>query len=463
MQEYIAELSKYFITIFMAVYAFTCFFAFSFKDEEKRGWIYVVQNVLMFLVQTFSFLALSIETDDVQYLYFFAFIQIFLFATIMIVTMVYEKCNRLLLNNMCMLLGIGLCMISRLALKKAEKQFIIVVASLIVSLLIPFLFSKIRFWKKFTWAYGAIGIGVLSTVLIVGEVTHGSKISVTLSGISFLSDITFQPSEFIKILFVFFLAGALWEDVSLKRIVLTTLLAGVHVMVLVLSKDLGGALIFFIGFVFIVFVASGNYLYLLAGAVGGSAAAYVAYRLFDHVRIRVLAWQDPWSYIDDQGYQITQSLFAVGSGSWFGMGLMKGNPKAIPYVEADFIFSSICEEFGVIFGICLVLVCISCFITIMEIALKIHDRFYQLIVYGIGIMYIFQIFLTIGGGIKFIPLTGVTLPFISYGGSSVMATMFMFFIIQGIYVRLQKEGERRVVRKNNTGGKRGDFERNESK
>ena len=112
-------------------------------------------------------------------------------------------------------------------------------------------------------------------------------------------------------------------------------------------------------------------------------------------------------------------------------------------MEADFIFSSICEELGVIFGMCLILICISSFLEMMRISVQIHDRFYQLIVYGIGIMYIFQIFLTVGGGTKFIPLTGVTLPFISYGGSSVMTTMIMFFIIQGIYIRLQKEGERR--------------------
>lgn len=443
MQEYIVELSKYFITICMAFYAFTCFYAFRYRGEEKRKGIYIVQNILMFLVQLLSFLDLSIVSKDVQYVFLYAFIQIFLFAAITMVAMIYEKCNRLLLNNMCMLLGIGLCMISRLSLNKAIRQYVIVLVSLIVSLLIPFLLSKIRFWKKFTWAYAAVGILMLSAVLILGEVTHGSKISFTLGGV------TFQPSEFVKILFVFFLAGALWEDVSLKRILLTAILAGLHVIVLVISKDLGSALIFFIGFVFIVFVASGSYLYLLIGAVGGSVAACIAYFLFDHVRIRVLAWRDPWSYIDDQGYQITQSLFAVGSGSWFGMGLLKGNPKAIPYVDADFIFSSVCEEFGVIFGICLVLICISCFVAIMDIALKIHDRFYQLIVYGLGIMYIFQIFLTIGGGIKFIPLTGVTLPFISYGGSSVMTTMIMFFIIQGIYIRLQQEGEKRVVRKNN--------------
>lgn len=445
MQEYIVELSKYFIAVLMAIYTFTCFYAFRYREEERRRGIYITQNILMFLIQAISFVNLTVVSKDIQYLFFYAFIQIFLFAAIMMVTMIYEKCNRLLLNNMCMLLGIGLCMISRLSFNKAIRQYVIALVSLIVSLLVPYLLGRLHFWKKMTWIYAAAGIFMLSTVLIMGEVTHGSKISFSLGGI------TFQPSEFVKILFLFFLAGALWEDVSLKRVLLTALIAGLHVIILVISKDLGSALIFFVGFVFVVFAASGSYLYLLAGVAGGSAAAWLAYLLFDHVRVRVLAWQDPWSYIDNQGFQITQSLFAVGSGSWFGMGLLKGNPKAIPFVDADFIFSSICEEFGVIFGICLILICISNFVVMMEIAVKIHDRFYRLIVYGIGIMYVFQIFLTVGGGIKFIPLTGVTLPFISYGGSSVMTTMIMFFIIHGIYVRLQQEGEKRNVRRVSTG------------
>lgn len=445
MQQYIVELSKYFIAVFIAVYAFTCFYVFRYHEEERRKRIYITQNILMFLIQALSFLTLTIVSRDIQYIFFYAFVQIFLFATVRMVTIIYEKSNRLLLNNMCMLLGIGLCMISRLSFQKAIKQYVIVMVSLIVSLLVPYLLGTLRVWKKLTWIYAAVGILMLSVVLIMGEVTLGSKLSFSIGGI------TFQPSEFVKIVFLFFLAGALWEDISFKRVLLTAVMAGLHVIVLVLSKDLGSALIFFVGFVFVVFVATGSYLYLLAGMAGGSAAAYLSYLLFDHVQGRVLAWQNPWSDIYNQGFQITQSLFAVGSGSWFGMGLLKGNPKAIPFVDADFIFSSICEEFGVIFGICLVLICISCFVAMMEIAVKIHDRFYQLIVYGIGIMYIFQIFLTIGGGIKFIPLTGVTLPFISYGGSSVMTTMIMFFIIHGIYVRLQQEGEKRSVRKAGSG------------
>lgn len=437
MGEYVIELSKYIICGLMALYTLCCIYALRYGTESGNRPAYVIQNVLMFLIQTFCFVDLILISDDIQYLFLFAFVEAFLLAAVFLVPAIYERCNRQLLNNMCMLLGIGLMMISRLSYARAIKQYVIILFSLIIALLIPYIFSKVRFLKKMTWLYAAVGIALLSAVLILGEVTHGSKISVEIA------EITFQPSEFVKILFLFFLAGALWEEASFLRVALTAVFAGIHVIVLVLSTDLGGALIFFIAYVLVVFVATRNYLYLLAGLAGGSAAAVMAYRLFSHVRIRVLAWQDPWSYIDNQGYQITQSLFAVGSGSWFGMGLLKGNPTVIPFVSADFIFSSICEELGVIFGICLILICVCCFISIIQIALRVYDRFYQLIVFGVGTMYIFQIFLTVGGGIKFIPLTGVTLPFISYGGSSVMSTLIMFFIIQGIYIRMQQEGEKR--------------------
>ena len=441
MQEYIIELSKYCITILMAFYTLECFVVFRYQDESRRKGNYIRQRVLIFSIQFICFLNLTLVSGKMEYLFFYAFVQVLLIFIMFFLGTVYEKMNKLLINNMCMLLGIGLCIVSRLSFQKALKQYVIIIISLIIVSFIPYLLQRITFLKKITWGYGAVGILLLSCVLILGETTLGSKISFSIGGLSF------QPSEFVKIIFVFFLAGALWEDISLKRIIITTVIAGLHVIILVASRDLGSALIFFICFLFVVFVATHNYLYLLIGVGGGSLAAFIAYQIFDHVKVRVLAWQDPWTYIDNQGYQITQSLFAISGGSWFGMGLLKGDPKAIPFVEADFIFSPICEELGVIFAICLILVCVSCFIVMIDISLKTKDKFYQLIIYGLAITYIFQIFLTIGGGIKFIPLTGVTLPFISYGGSSVLTTMIMFYIIQGIYIMLQKEGEKRFVQK----------------
>ena len=203
-REYVIELSKYFIALFMVLYTGSCFYTFRYPVGEYSKGIFILQNILMFLVQVLCFLDLSLTGGDLQYLFFFAFILIFLFATITMVSLIYENINRLLLNNMCMLLGIGLCMVSRLSFDKAIRQYVIVLVSLIMSLFIPFLLGRIHFFKKITWLYATLGIGLLSTVLILGEVTHGSKISFTMGGI------TFQPSEFVKILFLFFLAGALW-------------------------------------------------------------------------------------------------------------------------------------------------------------------------------------------------------------------------------------------------------------
>lgn len=446
MREYITELSKYVIPALMAAYVL-CSFLCLWDKLEKRSGIYVFQDVLMFFLQLVMFTDLALasgnmkEKHSMEYVFFYVFVQVFLLAAAAMVPIIYDQVNRLLLNNMCMMIGIGLCVISRISFNKAVRQYIIVLLSLAVSLFIPWALSKIRFLKKLTWVYAGAGILLLAAVLILSEVTYGAEISFTIGGL------TFQPSEFVKLIFIFFLAAALWENTSLGQVALTVIIGAAHVAILVLSKDLGSALIFFVGCVFVVFAATRNYLYLLAGALGGSGAAWAAYQLFAHVRDRVLTWRDPWSYIDKEGYSITQSLFAIGSGNWFGMGLLKGNPTAIPFVEKDFIFSSLCEELGVVSGICVVLLTLSSFLMMMKIAAKIMDRFYQLIVYGIGIMYIFQIFLTVGGGVKLIPLTGVTLPFISYGGSSMMTTMIMFFIIQGIYIRLRQEGGRQSARK----------------
>lgn len=192
-------------------------------------------------------------------------------------------------------------------------------------------------------------------------------------------------------------------------------------------------------YLIVLYVASKQPLYLFGGLGAGCGASYVAYQLFSHVRVRVLAWSDPFSYIDKEGYQITQSLFAIGTGGWFGMGLLQGTPNKIPYVEQDFIFSAVAEELGGIFAICLILVCLSSFLMFVNIAMQLREPFYRLASLGLGTLYGFQVFLTVGGGIKCIPSTGVTLPLVSYGGSSLLASLLSFSIIQGMYLLREDE------------------------
>ncbi len=252
---------------------------------------------------------------------------------------------------------------------------------------------------------------------------------------------SFQPTEFVKISYVFFYSHHVLPVYQLKTILIVTAAAALHVLILVASRDLGSALIFFVTYIFMLFVATGKWLYLLAGAGGGTFAAMLAYELFGHVRTRVSAWLNPWSDIAGKGYQITQSLFAIGTGGLFGMGLYRGMPGRIPVVEKDFIFSAISEELGGIFALCVLLICLGCFLQFMMIASRMQAVFYKLIAFGLGTIYIIQVFLTVGGVTKFIPSTGVTLPLVSYGGSSILSTFIIFGIIQGLYILKRNEEE----------------------
>lgn len=433
MANVIIELSKYLIILFMAVYTFECFSVFRYADEESRNGIYIRQNVFMFLIHFISFAALCLEMKDGKLILFYAVQQIALFGIIMLYRVIYPNANRLIVNNMCMLLTIGFIILTRLSYDKAVKQFEIAVASLVITMFIPFVLKKFKQFDKFYWLYAAIGVTSLAAVMLFSSVVNGSKLNVTIASY------TFQPSEFVKIIFVFAIAGMLTKSAEFKQVVLSAAVAGLHVMILVLSKDLGSAVIFFVVYFAMLYVATKNLGYYLLGFAAGSVAAVIGYHVFAHVRVRVQAWKDPIGSIEEAGYQISQSLFAIGTGGWFGMGLGQGAPNKIPVVEADFIFSAITEEFGVIFGMCLILVCVSCFVMFMNISMRFKNMFYKHIAVGLAVIYGFQVFLTIGGVTKFIPLTGVTLPLVSYGGSSVIVSLIMFAIIQGLYISVRDE------------------------
>ncbi|NMB43598.1 MAG: FtsW/RodA/SpoVE family cell cycle protein, partial [Clostridiales bacterium] len=224
------------------------------------------------------------------------------------------------------------------------------------------------------------------------------------------------------------------QSSDFKHLVKVAILAACHVLILVLQRDLGGALIFYVAFLIMLYVATKKAYYFFTGLVAGSLASYLAYNLFSHVRVRVIAWQDPFSVIDNEGYQVSQSLFAISTGGWFGMGLTQGLPESIPIVDSDFIFSAISEEMGGIYAICLILINITTLIMSYNISAKIQGKFYKLVALGLSSMLGFQGFLSIGGVTKFIPSTGVTLPFISYGGSSLLSCAIMFAIIQGLFI-----------------------------
>ena len=392
--------------------------------------------MLIFFMDFMAFLVIFLKKEEINIIYFFGAQLIYFIVVQILYRIFYKKASLLLLNHMCMLLSIGFIMLSRLDLESAIRQFQIVVVATVIAMVIPVMIRKMRFLNKLTWFYAGTGLLLLLVVLVLGKNVNGAKINISLGGFAF------QPSEFVKIIFVFFVACRLYKKkAEFKDHVITTAIAAFYVLILVLSRDLGSAVVFFITYVVMLYVATKKPLYLLAGLGSGTMAAVIAYFLFSHVRQRVVAWKDPFSVYESSGYQIVQGLFAIGTGGLFGMGLCQGSPGMIPFVKQDYMFAAICEELGGLFAMCLILICMSMFLLVVNISLQIKKPFYKLIALGLGTAYAFQVFLTIGGVTKFIPMTGITLPLVSYGGSSVLSTIMMLAIIQGLYILREDEDE----------------------
>lgn len=428
------DTAKYVMILLMMIYTYLNFYYFRYHEEEKQERICRGQNVLLLLLHLLGFWVLYLKSEDERIVLLYLAQVVFLLTYIGIYHLFYRSRSGILVNNICMLLCIGFIMLTRLSFDKAVRQFVMAASAALLTLVIPLLINKIWQLAQIPWVYGILGIVLLTVVWIIGNNSFGAQLSVQVAGV------TFQPSEFVKISFVFFVATMFYRSVDFHTVLVTTAMAAVHVLILVLSKDLGSALIFFLTYLVMLFVATTNWLYLGSGFAAGCAASAAAYGMFAHVRNRVLAWQDPWADIDNRGYQITQSLFAMGTGGWFGLGLYQGMPYKIPVVEKDFIFAAISEEMGGIVALCVLFICLGCFLQFMMLAGSMRAMFYKLIAVGLGMVYIVQVFLTVGGVMKFIPSTGVTLPFVSYGGSSVFSMFILFGVMQGLYI-LKKEEE----------------------
>lgn len=458
MKDILIIFAKYFTPIIVLLYTFISFKVFGVKpiqlsettkkkispDERRRREkkyellckrkqhkMFSCQYMLIYFFHCLYYAILYLDKNSLSVVFLGFFELLFLIVAKQIYSVVYQNMSKLLFNNMLMLLDIGFIMVARLSYSLAIKQFIIVIIGTALCLLVPFIIDKVNAIDRFDWLYAIIGLGMLVVVLIIAETKFGAKNWIEIN------NTTIQPSEFVKIIYVFCIASMLSKAKKLSQIVYISLLAAAHVIVLVLEKDLGGALLFFVTYFVMLYTARKNGLYIVLGTTMGTLAAIIAYKIpqFGHVRTRVMAWQNPWDNAAGAGYQVAQSLFAMGTGGWFGLGLTKGVPYKIPVRESDFIFSVICEELGTIIGIMVILICLSNYIMFINIAMQIRNLFYKLIAVGLSTMYIFQVLLTIGGAVKFIPSTGVTLPFVSYGGSSILSSLIVFSVIQGLYVR----------------------------
>ena len=340
--------------------------------------------------------------------------------------------------------GIGYVMIARLDSRLAGLQttwsLIAVIAFVATLVAVPRITGFIRYqW----WLLGtAVSLLVLPFVPGVGVTFGGARIWVSIGPINF------QPGEFAKVLLALFFAAyladrrALITDRSWRLAGvalpqprdLIPLIAGwaVAVVIMVGQRDLGSSLLFFTLFVVMVWIATERVGYLIAGVLLFAGAAYMAWRLFGHVQTRVDIWLDPWADRYGRGYQIVQALYGLADGGIIGTGIGQGSPDIVPEAQNDFIFAAIGEELGLI-GATGVL---AAYVLIIRAGLRIATRttrdIEKLLAVGLTTIIGMQAFIIIGGVIKVVPLTGITLPFVSYGGSSLLAN----YVLLGLLLRI---------------------------
>ena len=427
-----ADIAKYIFVGVMCIYTLITYVGSTLTDSRGLKSVYAVQNVMTFILHLVGYIVLYLNANDMKYIILYICEFALLFATIVVYDIAYPKASRLLVNNMVLLEALGFIMIGRINYDECLKQFVLGCIGTVITFFIPALIKNIRQIRNWGWIFAIGGFVLLAAVFVLGESYNGAVLSIKIGEFQLI------PAEFVKILFVLFIASMFNRITNWKTILIVSGIAGAHVLLLVVSRDLGAALIFFVAYIAMLYVASRK-VYLLAGGIGaGILGAFLANKAFSHVQRRISAWLDPWSDPQYSGWHILRSLFAISAGGWLGVGLGKGSPKLIPYVEKDFMIASITEEMGAIVSICIILLCLNNLILMMSIASRCNTLFYRLVAVGLGATYGIQVFLTIGGSIKLIPLTGVSLPLVSYGGSSLISSLIMFALINGMYT-MRKE------------------------
>ena len=357
-----------------------------------------------------------------------------------------------LLPLVALLHGLGYVMITRLDDRLAGLQTtwtFIAISAYVATLVVV---QRTNDLARYTWTFFVIGAGLLLLPLVpgVGRTFGGARIWVSIGPINF------QPGEFAKIALALFFAGYLAERRELiaanswkfgpfhlpePRHLLPILLSwGFSVVVMVGLKDLGASLLFFALFVVMVWVATERTSFIVIGTGLFAGAAYVAWRLFDNVQTRVAIWHNPLPQYEGKGYQVIQAMFALANGGVDGTGLGLGSPNKIPEVKNDFIFAALGEELG-LFGATAILIAYVLIIGAgLRIAVRADRAFDKILATGLTTIVGLQAFIIIGGVIRVVPLTGITLPFVSYGGSSLLAN----YILVALLMRISDSSARRL-------------------
>lgn len=344
--------------------------------------------------------------------------------------------------------GIGIAFVTRLAPEVASRQLAWLFAGVIILVIILAILKNLERLSDYKYTLMIVGVLLLLSPMlpVIGEEINGSRLWLKFGPLSF------QPGEIAKICIVLFLAAYLAQNremlsvftwrvgpfrlPSLQTLLPLLVMWALAFLIVVLEKDLGSALVLFLMFLVMLYVATGKKLYVVVGILLAGVAAVALFHMFTHVQQRVSIWIDPFADAQNTGFQIVQSLYSLADGGLFGVGIGRGMGDVIPYVESDFIFSAIAEETGLMGAAGVLLLYLFFAIRGIFTAARAKSDFSSFMTVGLTSIIILQAFIIVGGVTRLIPLTGITLPFISQGGSSLIAG----FIIVALMLRASDKG-----------------------
>lgn len=337
-----------------------------------------------------------------------------------------------------MLFSIGVVMIFRLNPYEGTRQLFWYLIGVSMFYVTYFILKSFKGWENLTLLYLAGCFFMFFITIVFGFEKYGAKNWADIKGI------VFQPSELTKILFIFFIASFETNEnlltgkklskyhflIEKKKPLTFMVVAYALIGLFFVQKDLGSAVIFFIVYIIFMYIFDYNRYFLALNMLLAVVGSIMAYLMFSHIRVRFDIWLDPWKSVQDKGYQIVQSLFALASGGFFGTGLRLGRPDLIPVASSDFIFPAIVEEMGVFTGMGIIMLFMILVYRGFKISMEQNNLFFKYVALGISIMFAFQAVFMIGGVLKLIPMTGITIPFVSYGGSSMVTSFICLGILQ---------------------------------
>lgn len=367
------------------------------------------------------------------------------------------------------LVAIGVVMLLRLNPHMARLQVIWLGAGLVCMLVLTAALRDYRVLERYRYTLAVVGLVLLLSTMVIGREVNGARLWLVFG------PLRFQPSELAKVLLAVFFAaylsergeliagaGKYYHGMNLPRLrdlgPLLTMWA-LSLLLLIFQRDLGSSLLFFGIFLAVLYAATSRASFVVVGLLLFLAGAVITSFAFSHVQARVDAWLDPLDpeTVNDESYQIAQSLFAFAEGGLSGTGLARGRPDIIPFVETDFAFAAVGEELGLLGAAAVVLLYLMLAGRGLSLALKCKDGFGSLLAVGLTTIVFLQAFIIMGGDTRLVPLTGITLPFISYGGSSLVSNFLLLGLLLCISGEPREPSLRRGAgdRRSRRGGEEG--------